>query len=185
MRRKAGLGCSVALLAIAAVQGSAQQPAYESKPVTLNATIAAIDQANRVVTLKGPNGNFDLQASEQMQGFNRLKVGDQVAATYFEAVVLRAVTPGAPPSASPPTTIVTRKDRAPGSERRREQTFTVTIEQIDMKAPWVRVKGPQGRTRTFTLSDPKQFQNLKAGDSVELTYYESLLVEVTSPPKKD
>jgi hypothetical protein len=183
MRTMASLSCSVALLAIMTIRGGAQQPAYESKPVTLTATIAAIDQANRVVTLKGPNGSFELQASDEMQGFNRLKVGDQVAATYYEAVVLRAVTPGAPASASPPTTIIMRKDRAPGSERRREQTFTVTIEQIDMNAPSVRVRGPQGRTRTFMLSDPKQFQNLKAGETVELTYYESLLVEVTRPPK--
>ncbi len=182
MRTTASLSCSVALLAIMAIRGGAQQPAYESKPVTLTATIAAIDQANRVVTLKGPNGSFELQASDEMQGFNRLKVGDQVAATYYEAVVLRAVTPGAPASASPPTTIIMRKDRAPGSERRREQTFTVTIEQIDRKAPSVRVRGPQS-TRTFMLSDPKQFQNLKAGDTVELTYYESLLVDVTRPPK--
>jgi hypothetical protein len=163
--------------------GVAQQAAYESKPVTLTATIAAIDKENRVVTLKGPGGSFDLQASNEMQGFNSLRVGDQVSATYHEAVVLRAVKPGAPPSASPPTTIVTRKDRAPGSERRKEQTFIVTIEAIDMKAPSVRVKGPKGGMRTLALSDPKQFENLKAGDSVELTYYESLLVEVTRPKK--
>jgi len=172
----------VALLAIMAIRGDAQQPAYESKPVTRNATITAIDKANRVVTLNGQNGTFELQASDEMQGFNSLKVGDQVAATYYEAVVLRAVTPGAKPSASPPTTITMRKDRAPGSERRREQTFTVTIEQLDMKVPSVRVRGPK-QTRTFMLSDPQQFQNLKAGDTVELTYYESLLVEVTRPPK--
>jgi hypothetical protein len=175
----------VALLATVIVHVSAQQPAYESKPLTLTATISAIDKATRVVTLNGPNGSFDVQASDQMEGFNSLKIGDQVAATYFEAVVLRAVTPGAPPSASQPTTITTRKDRAPGGERRREQTFTVTIEEIDMKAPSVRVRGPQGRTRTFVLTDPKQFQNLKAGDSVVLTYYESLLVKATRPPKKN
>ena len=184
MAGTAGPSCAALLVTLAIHAGAAQQPAYESKPVTLNATIAAIDKASRVVTLKGPTGNFDVQASDEMQGFNSLKVGDQVSATYHEAVVLRAVKPGAPPSASPPTTIVTRKDRAPGSERRREQSFTVTIEAIDMKAPSVRVKGPQGRTRTFALSDPKQFQNLKAGDSVELTYFESLLVEVSRPPNK-
>src|SRR5262245_37519798 len=185
MTRAAGPSCAVALVAAVAIHVGAQQPASESKPITLNATIAAIDTANRVVTLKGPAGNLEVQADAQMQGFNSLKVGDQVTATYYEAVVLRAVTPGAPASASPPTTIITRKDRAPGSERRREQNFTVTIEQIDMKVPSVRVKGPQGRTRTFTLSDPKQFQTLKPGDTVELTYYESLLVEVKRAPKKD
>src|SRR5262245_62938452 len=110
MRTRASLTYSLALLAIMATRGDAQQPAYESKPVTRNATITAIDKATRVITLNGPNGTFELQASDEMQGFNSLKVGDQVAATYYEAVVLRAVTPGAPPSASPPTTVTMRKD---------------------------------------------------------------------------
>jgi hypothetical protein len=183
MARVTGAICAAAFLATMAIHVGAQQAAYKSKPVTLNATIAAIDKTSRVVTLKGPTGNFEVQASDEMQGFNSLKVGDQVKATYYEAMVLHAVKPGAAPSAYPPTTTVTRKDRAPGSVRRREQNFIVTIEEIDMKAPSVRVKGPQGRTRTFVLSDPKQFQGLKAGDTVEVTYYESLLVEVTRAPK--
>jgi hypothetical protein len=183
MMTKSGLMCCLVLLASMAIPAGAQPPVYESKPVALNATIAAIDKAARTVTLKTPTGSLELQASDQMQGFNSLKVGDQVSATYFEAVVLRAAKPGAVPSATPPTTIITRRDRAPGSERRREQNFVVTIEAIDMKAPSVRLRGPQGRTRTFALSDPTQFQNLKAGDTVEVTYYESLLVEVARPKK--
>ena len=48
--------CAACLLLIAGVV-VAQQPAYQSKPVTATATIEAIDKANRVVRLKGAGGN--------------------------------------------------------------------------------------------------------------------------------
>jgi hypothetical protein len=35
------------------------------------------------------------------------------------------------------------------------------------------------------VRDPKQLQNVKAGEMLDVTYYESLLVKVSRPPKKD
>jgi hypothetical protein len=187
MTRRLFGGCYLLWLILMSVGLVAQQPAYQSKPVTVTATIEAIDKANRVITLKGPAGdNVDVKVPDAMEGFNSLKVGDQVTATYFAAVMLRARKPGdpAPASTGDPATTVRRTERTPGSETRQERTFTVTIEAVDMKAPSLRVKGPQGRVVTLAVSDPKQLQNLKAGDTVDVTYYESLLVKVARPPKK-
>ena len=36
----------------------------------------------------------------------------------------------------------------------------------------------------MAVTDPKQLQDLKVGDTVDLTYYESLLVKVGRPAKK-
>ncbi len=186
MTRRFAVSCCLATLALLTDQLAAQQSAYEFKPVTLTATIEAIDKANRVVTLKGPKGNsVDVKAPDQMEGFNSLKVGDQVSATYFEAVAVQVHKPGDPAPATEPATTVTRKDRKPGSETRRLQTFTATIEAIDMKAPSLRVKGTQGRVLTLPVRDVKQLESLKVGDAVDLTYYESLLVKVERPPKKN
>ena len=123
--------CAViqALLAVAAM---AQAPVAQSKPKTITATIEAIDQANRVVTLKGPQGNsVDVKAPDQMEGFKNLKVGDQVTATYFNALAVRIRKSGEPAPAEAPATTTTRKEGTPGSETRREQTFTVTVESVD------------------------------------------------------
>jgi hypothetical protein len=171
--------CAAFLILIAAGVVVAQQPADQSKPVTATATIEAIDKANRVVTLKGAGGNsVDVKAPDQMEGFNSLRVGDEVTATYYDAIVVYVRKPGetAPASTGEPSTT--------GSETRRERTFTVTIEAVDPKVPSVRVKGPQGRVLTMAVSDPKQLQNLKPGDTVDLTYYESLLVKVGRPARK-
>jgi hypothetical protein len=186
MARTLALSCCLASLGVLTARLAAQQPAYESKPVTLTATIEAVDKANRVVTLKGPKGNsVEVKAPDQMEGFNSLKVGDQVSATYFEAVAIQVRKPGDPAPPADPATTVTRKDRKPGSETRRLQTFTATIEAIDPKAPSVRVKGAQGRVLTLPVTDAKQLERVKAGDTVDVTYYESLLVKVDRPPKKN
>jgi hypothetical protein len=125
----------------------------------------------------------DVKAPEQMEGFNTLKVGDLVTATYFEAYAVNVRKPGDPPPPAEPTTTIQRNERAPGSETRRRQTFTVTVEAIDSKAPSLSVKGPQGRVAALKVQDAKQLQNLKAGDTVDVTYYESLMIKVARPPK--
>jgi len=77
-------GCA-AFIALIPIRASAQGGVIDSKPVTMTATIEAVDKANRTVTLKGPKGNsLEVKVEEQMEGFNRLKVGDQVSATYVE-----------------------------------------------------------------------------------------------------
>lgn len=177
------VGCCLALLVLATAGLAAQKPVYESEPITHVATIQAIDKANRVVTLKGPQGNsVDLKVPDEMEGFNSLRVGDQVTATYFDAVIVRVRKPGDPAPSTQPETTVERKDRTPGSETRRTETRTVTVEAVDTKASLVRVKGPQG-VLTYSVRDPKQLQALKVGDTIDITYYESLLVKVTRPQK--
>jgi hypothetical protein len=172
------------MLAVAMVPLLAQQSTAESKPVTRTATIVAIDKTNRIVTLKGEKeGNITVKAPDQMEGFDSLKVGDQVTATYFEAVVVRVRKPGDPPASPDPQTTVTRKDRTAGSEVRREQTYTVTIESLDMTGRTVRVKRGQEPAMTLGVRDPKNLQGLKVGDTVDVTFYESLLVKVARPPK--
>ena len=185
MTRRSLAGCYVVGLMLMTTILVAQQTAYQSKPQTITATIEAIDKANRLVTLKGPQGHsIDFKAPDQLEGFNSLKVGDEVTATYFDALMIRARKPGDPVSTGEPATTVRRTERTPGSDTRQERTFTVTVEAVDMKAPALRVKGSQGRIVTMTVADPKQLQNLKAGDTVDLTYYESLLVKVGRPAKK-
>src|SRR5262249_24829634 len=68
--------CAALAAGLPRVSTAAQAPADNSKPRTITATIAAIDQASRIVTLKGPNGNtVDVKAPDEMQGFKSLKVG--------------------------------------------------------------------------------------------------------------
>ena len=186
MRRTAGLVCCASLLTfLPGLGGVGQQPAPDPTPITRTATIEAIDKANRTVTLKGPAGNsFDVKAPDQMEGFNALKVGDQVTATYSAAVAVSLRKPGAPaPADLPPTTVTQRKERTPGSATRRDQTFTGKVEAIDLKTLSLSVRQPHGRVVPLTVTDAAQLRNLKTGDNVDVTYYESLLIKVDRPQK--
>jgi hypothetical protein len=177
--------CCVALLWFHAHPLGAQQfRAQESKPVSVTATIEALDAANRVVALRRSDGtSVEIKAEKEMQGFNTLKVGDRVTATYFEAVLLTVRKPGDPAPLPEPTTTIQRRERAPGSERRAQQTFRMTVAALDAKASSVTVKDAQGRVVTLALQDGKAAQALKVGDTVDVTYYESLLINVSRPPK--
>jgi len=184
MKRIVGVLFCAALLCSQSLATAGQRPISESTTVTLTATIESIDKANRTVILKKSDGGIlEINASEQMQGFNTLKVGDQVSATFYEAVVVNLTKPGSPAPPGQPTTAIERKERKPGSETRRQQTFRVTVESIDLKAQSLTVKGPQGRVEVLKVEEPKSLQNVKAGDMVDVTFFESLLVSVARPPK--
>ena len=161
---------------------AAQMSVPESRPVTVTARIEAIDRENRIVRLKRPGADsFDVKMPADMEGFRTLKVGDVVSATYMEAVAVRVRKPGDPDPTAAPTTVTQRKEGTPGSETRRQQTFPVTVTAIDPKVPSITVKGPQGRVETMLVRDPTQLQGVKVGDTIDVTYYESLLVKVGRP----
>ena len=185
MIQLAGLSSALVLSALVVPTVTpAQQTIAESKPVTISATIEAIDKDTRMVTLKGPKGNsVPVKAPADMQGFNTLKVGDVVSATYFESLAVRIRKPGDPAPATTASTTTQRKELTPGSETRREQTVSVTVEAIDAATPSITVKGPQGRVLTFRVENPKLLQNVKVGDTVDVTYFEALFIKVGRAPK--
>ena len=61
--------------------------------------------------------------------------------------------------------------------------FRTTIDAIDARASSVTVKGVQGRVVTLALQDGKALQSLRVGDTLDVTYYESLLIDVSRPKK--
>ena len=109
MTRRSFAGWYVVGLMLMTTGLVAQQPVYQSKPETITATIEAIDKANRVVTLKGPKGSsVDFKAPDQLEGFNSLKVGDEVTATYKAGILEVRYPYKVPTEAQPRKVTVTR-----------------------------------------------------------------------------
>src|SRR5689334_10819583 len=90
-----GLICSAAfLLAFGTgplhAQQSGAQSGDEAKPAvvianisTLNATVTAVDKADRVVTLRGDDGREQtIKCGPEVRNFDQIEVGDRVAAQY-------------------------------------------------------------------------------------------------------
>jgi Cu/Ag efflux protein CusF len=155
---------------------AAQDPKPISESVTIKATIEAIDQTSKRVTLKGPKGNYVEVDASGMPRFDQLKVGDVVTATYTESLAVHIRKPGEPaPPAGADT--VTRREGAPGATAARQRTATVVVQAIDPKAPSVTVKTSDGRVLSFRVENPKNLENVKVGDKVDVTFTESLLVK--------
>ena len=155
---------------------AAQDPKPISESVTIKATIEAIDQTAKRVTLKGPKGNYVEVDASGMPRFDQLKVGDVVTATYTESLAVHIRKPGeaAPPAGSD---TVTRREGAPGATAARQRTVSVVVQAVDPKAPSVTVKTSDGRVLSFRVEDPKNLEKVKVGDKVDVTYTESLLVK--------
>ena len=161
-------------------EASAPQPAGDPAiaPVTITATIEAIDHSARTVTLKGPKGNLaTVYAGKDVRRFDELKVGDKVTATYYESLVVNVRKPGdpAPPSGA---TIARGKGASPSATIAAQETVSVTIQTVDAKNRSVTVKKPDGGIVSFRVQDAKSLDNVKAGDTVDITYTGALLLEV-------
>ncbi len=68
-----------------------------SRTVKVIADVSAVDAAAGTITLRGPKRSIDLSVKDK-ELLKDIRVGDQIAATYEEAVAI-AVTPAAPPPA--------------------------------------------------------------------------------------
>ena len=170
-----------ALLAAVFVPGaSAQQAKSQAAVVTETFTIVAIDQTNRMVTLKDKDGYTDsIYAGPEVKRFNELKVGDKVTVRYYESVVYQIQKPGATPVPSGEQAgIVRGKGPKPGGTISRQITATVTVTAIDMKVPSVTIKMDDGSVSSFKVEDKKNLEGVKVGDRVQITYTEALAISV-------
>jgi Cu/Ag efflux protein CusF len=168
--------CSV----IASAQGTAARAGNVSK----SATITAINHTTRVVTLKDGQGNVeDVLCGPEITRFNELKVGDVVTFSYHAAVVYQIVKPGEKTAAAAGAGVVRGQGVKPSGAVAQQVKAQVTIESVDAAAPSVTVRTANGHRMTAQVEDKKNLEGLKAGDKVDVTFTEALMVTV-EPPKK-
>ncbi len=147
---------------------------------TITASIQAVDQQNRTVTLKGPRGNvFTIAVSERVKNLPQLKAGDIAQIAYFEAVAIDAKKTDAPLAGSE----TFEEDSAVPGEKPagvvlRKVHAIAEVVDVNNESQSVRVRGPRGNVAQVKLRDPKVASSLKAGDRIELNYIEGVAVEV-------
>jgi Cu/Ag efflux protein CusF len=178
----------LAVVAVAAfvwnpVTTAAQKPITRGNLVTETFVIDAIDHSLRLVTLRDTKGETEtIYCGPEVQRFDALKVGDKVTFRYHESVVYQIRKPGAAPAApSTATGVVRTPGTQPGGTISQQTTALVTVNAVDMKAPSITITTAAGQKMSFTVEDPKNLQDVKAGDKVEITYTQALAVSVTPP----
>jgi hypothetical protein len=170
----AGLALSLSLYAQTSVTKS-------TEPVTAVVTIQAIDQTNRLVTIRDAKGNEDtVYAGPDIKRFSELKVGDKVQFKYYETVVYQLGKPGEALKGVTDKSAVTRTPAtgSPGATLARQRTATVEVVSVDQKTPSVTVRTADGRTVIRKVDNKANIASLKPGDRIDITYTEALLMEV-------
>jgi hypothetical protein len=178
---------STLIVAAMATYAWAQQPA---KPPVVNsqfqkveATVEAIDRPTREVSLRGPNGPVSVVVGHEVKNFDKVHVGDKVVVSYYQGIAAQMAkgdTKVTEPAAS------TFAYRAQGGERPGggvggSVTTTITIEAIDTGSNTVAFKRSDGSVHIIAVKSPNMVQfirTLKPGDSVDVTYTESVAIDV-------
>jgi hypothetical protein len=170
----------------AVVAGSVPGKAAVAQTVKLTATIAAIDNTTRDVTLMGPRGNeLTVTAGPDVQNFASMRVGDRVDVQYVEAVTLELKKGGGQKVARTEQSDAKRANpgERPAGAVGRQVTIVADVIAVDSATQSITLRGPQ-RTVSLTISDPEQFKRIAKGDQVEATYTQALAIAVDPSAKK-
>ena len=169
---------SIAAIALTASPILAQTKTVTGETKTLTASVEAIDSMNREVTVKKPDGTYDVfYVPPGMKRFDTLKIGDKVTARYYENMVLTLQKPGEKPKDSGNAAITRTKDGGAGTVAH-QRTITATIAAIDMKAPSVTFTGPNGWKYSTRVEDKAALAKVKVGDKVDITWTEAMILSL-------
>jgi hypothetical protein len=155
--------------------------------VTVTATVTAVDQAKRTVTLLGPDGTTrTINVPDEVKNLPQVKRGDLVTATIYESVAYEVrkkgtAEPGVAAAADMATAPVGAMPAAAGAGA---ITVTATITSIDKQTGTVKLKGPEGNVVPVKVKDESRLDNVRVGDLVDITYTQAVAIAVEKAPKK-
>ena len=148
--------------------------------VEITASVQAVNKAERTVTIKGPRGNVEtVTVGPEVKNFDRIKVGDNVALRYVEALSLELKKGGTAPVARTDSAMgaTAKPGEKPAAGVGRQIHVTANVVAVDASTQTVSLKGPT-RTVDLHVADPEQFKLVKVGDQVEATYTEAVALSV-------
>jgi hypothetical protein len=172
---------AAAAMALGMLAACQTEPATVERTSEVTATVTAIELPERLVTLRGPEGNlFTVQAGEEVRNLPQVEVGDRVVVRYYEAIAAELAKTGEEAGASV-AAMRAPPGAKPGAGLGQQVTATVEIVAVDPTTHTVSFTDPDGIAQTIAVHDPEMqdfVETLKAGDEVAVTYTEALAISV-------
>jgi hypothetical protein len=157
-------------------------PVVSSTLQKVDATIKAIDVPSRTVTLDGPSGLVTVKVGKKAKRFSQLKVGDKVTVSYYQGLAAQMKPGDAAKAAAPVGAEFSSSNKSsPGGITGASVTTTVTIQAVDLATNTVAFKRADGSIHAVEVKNAKMkefIKTLKPGDVVEVTYTESIAIDV-------
>jgi Cu/Ag efflux protein CusF len=159
---------------------SAQGVVSAVQPVHIKAKIVGIDAASRTVTLQGPNGRTAMiLVSDQVPGFDKLKVGDNVDAEYKNALLVTAEkVKGASKGIRERVDTQVYQPASGGYQTAKQIEVLATVQKIDHKKRTVTLRGAY-QTQTLDAGPDVDLKDLKVGDTVHAVFVSAAAVKIT------
>ena len=182
MNRLAICAVAAAGLAIFAHPVSAQSKTIQGEAKTLTVTVEAIEQATRELTVKRPDGSYDVfYMPSTIKRFETLKVGDKITARYYENMVLQLKAPGEKDVNTGSMGVTKAEGGKAAVTSARQRTITATIAAIDPQVPSITFTGPNGWKYSGRVQDKAALAKVKVGDKLDITWTEALLLSIDEP----
>ena len=188
LRQVGRLFLAVALVVLAAGAADARTTArppqaagIHPRQLTIAATVAAVDGANRALTLTGPKGaSVVLLVARSVGNFEQVKPGDKVRIVYLEAlaIALRDADGAAGPAAAEAVPVV-----LPGKKPTTIAVDTVEVgaaaATVDRANRTVTLALPDGRRATVRV-DPavKAYAGLKPGAQIVVRLTQATAISI-------
>lgn len=174
---------AVASLLLSSLPAFAEKPgAMVSEERTASATVAAVNQETREVTLQtADGGSLTFKAGPEVRNFAQVHVGDKVTATTYQELAIFVTPPGETPSASE-SEVLSRAalGQKPAGNYSRTVDISATVEALDLKNRKVTLRGPKGNTVTLDVGEQvKRLDKVKVGDIVAAEYTEVVEISVS------
>jgi Cu/Ag efflux protein CusF len=152
--------------------------------VKVNATVTAIDQANRQATLLVPDGKkFTVKVRPEAVNFDQVRVGDQVSATLTQKVVV-SLDDKTAPSGEGAAAVVAGAPKGSQPGRLAAETIQVTAKviAIDLEQRTATLQFDDGITQTFPVRADVDLSRHKAGEQLVFRVTEMIVIKVEKAP---
>ena len=161
----------------------------EAATIEVAFSVGAVDAEKRLITLKGPQGNVgEFTVGDQVKRLAEIKPGDTIHAEYKVAAVAELREPTAEEKSAPSVEVIANArgtaEAPPAGGIGRAVRVVTTIEALDRANQSLTVKGPEGNTVTAHVEDPAVFDHLTIGQTIVVTFAESLGLSVQPGAKK-
>jgi hypothetical protein len=177
--------CIITLLsttAIAADDTTMERPSFSaSQTMTVSATVEAIDNDTRVVTVRKPDGEaITFTASEDVRNLAQVDVGDVLIAEYVETVSVEVIENEGMQANAVNASAMARAEKGemPGIAAIDATIITATVEDINLEMNTFKLKGPDGSINEFVARDPDNLKRAKVGDLVVITTTTTVAITV-------
>lgn len=188
----AALGALVVALSVAAPAGAQPKGTPSNPPLQIKdaegvmealritALVTAVDQKNRIMTLKGAEGNeFAVLVDPRVKNFAQVKVGDMLAVEYFQSVALDFQKgDGIRMMTVLDDSARAKAGQLPGAAALTRVTVVSNIWAVNQAKGTVLVRGPYGHFAEVKLKDPGMLSGVKVGDQMKVTFTQAVAVGI-------